>query len=266
MRSGHRSLQRLGIAVSGQDASGRSDDLDYDGFRRLATDPSLSRYQKIGFPDAYRQGSEALIFEDILAKVPPLLSTNACVLDIGPGCSDLPRMLIDHTSHHDQHLHLVDSAEMLALLPDAPNTTKTPARFPDCPFLLETLDGNVDALIVYSVLQYAFAAGELHRFFEAALATLAPGGHALFGDIPNASRRARFLRSAAGREFHRNFSGRDEDPPAHLLHAMPGQIDDAVVLSLLRRARDAGFDAFVMPQRSSLPMANRREDVLVVRP
>jgi hypothetical protein len=44
------------------------------------------------------------------------------------------------------------------------------------------------------------------------------------------------------------------------------QIDDAVVFALVQRARAAGFDAYVLPQDASLPMANRREDILIVRP
>ena len=43
-------------------------------------------------------------------------------------------------------------------------------------------------------------------------------------------------------------------------------IDDAVVFALLQRSRLAGFDAYVVPQDSALPMANRREDILIIRP
>jgi hypothetical protein len=39
-----------------------------------------------------------------------------------------------------------------------------------------------------------------------------------------------------------------------------------VVFALLQRARLAGFDAYVLPQDPALPMANRREDVLIIRP
>ena len=40
----------------------------------------------------------------------------------------------------------------------------------------------------------------------------------------------------------------------------------SVVLSLVQRCRHFGFHAWVLPQAPELPMANRREDVLVVRP
>jgi hypothetical protein len=38
------------------------------------------------------------------------------------------------------------------------------------------------------------------------------------------------------------------------------------VFALLGRARAAGFDAYVVPQGAALPLANRREDVLITRP
>ena len=44
-------------------------------------------------------------------------------------------------------------------------------------------------------------------------------------------------------------------------------IDDAVViLSLVARATSQGFDAYVLPQHRDLPMANRREDIVIRRP
>ncbi len=46
----------------------------------------------------------------------------------------------------------------------------------------------------------------------------------------------------------------------------PGKLDDAVVLGILARCRAAGFDAYVVPQAPDLPMANRREDILIHRP
>lgn len=43
-------------------------------------------------------------------------------------------------------------------------------------------------------------------------------------------------------------------------------MDDTVVLSILSRARAQGFHAWVVPQGEGLPMANRREDILIRKP
>lgn len=252
--------------MSDKDDYSRFANIGFDDFRRLAGDPALSPYEKIGFPDAYREGLETAIHADILAKLPPLGRDGAVVLDIGPGCSDLPRMIIADAQRLGQTLHLVDSLEMLALLPDGVGIAKSAAFYPDCPELLGELAGRVDAVIAYSVLHYIFVDTNLWRFLDATLALLAPGGHLLLGDIPNVSMRKRFFDSDTGKGFHRSFSGRDEDPMVTHNALEPGMIDDSVVFALLQRARAAGFHAYVVPQPAALPMHNRREDILIIRP
>jgi hypothetical protein len=245
-------------------ADERFTELGFEDFRRMALDESLSRDEKIGFPDDYRAGAEEGIFADIVAKLPALSERGRMVVDIGPGCSGLPRMVQERCASHDNVLVLVDSAEMLAQLPDTPGAVKLAGAFPDCPELFDRYTGQVHAVLAYSVLHHVFVDGDVAEFVERALELLAHGGWMLLGDVPNASKRRRFLSSPAGREFHRRFSGSDEPPPPEAVER--GAIDDAIVLDLLARARRAGCDAYVVPQRLDLPMANRREDLLVHRP
>lgn len=240
--------------------------LGFEDFRRLAADSSLSPYEKIGFPNSYREGKEPAIFADIIRKLPPMERTGAVVLDVGPGCSDVPKLLIDHAVARGQELHLVDSTEMLAHLRDDVGVHKTAALFPDCPELLERLAGRTDAIIVYSVLHYIFVDTNLWRFLDATLQLLAPGGSLLLGDIPNVSMRKRFFSSEAGKRLHREFTGRDDEPEVVHNRVEPNCIDDAVVFAILQRARLAGMHAYVVPQPAELPMANRREDILIIRP
>lgn len=242
------------------------DDLDYEGFRKLAQDKSLSKYEQIGFPDSYRQGHEAAIFADIRAKLPGLDKEHARVVDIGPGVSDLPRFLIQHCQERHAQLCLVDSPEMLAQLPDGSGIRKVEGLFPRNAEHLAGLKGTCDAVISYSVLHYAFVDTNLFGFLDAALALLAPEGRLLLGDIPNVSMRRRFFASSTGKAFHKAFMKVDSDPPVDFNRLEPGKIDDAVVFGLLERARAAGFHAYVVPQGAALPMANRREDLLFIRP
>ncbi len=242
-------------------------DLNFEDFRRLALDQTLSPHERIGFPDEYRAGFEDAILADIVAKIPTLLTPERCVLDIGAGAGELARRLRDHCREHDHTLIFVDSPEMLDHHEAESGLVKLAGRFPDCPELLADYAGRIDAIISYSVMQYVFAEGNVFDFVDRVLALLAPGGRALIGDLPNASMRRRFFASAAGREHHRGFAGADTDPPHDWGGVLqPGRIDDAVVLGLLARARAAGFHAYVMPQATGLPMANRREDVLIVSP
>jgi SAM-dependent methyltransferase len=228
----------------------------------MATDESLSPSERIGFPDEYRAGSESAIFADIVAKLPALLRDGARVLDLGSGASELARQTIEHCTARGIALVMVDSPEMLGQLPDADGVTKVEGRFPDCPELFEA--DPFDGILVYSVLQHVFVDASVEEFVEAAIGLLAHDGSALFGDIPNGSKLRRFLSSPAGAQFHRAYSGVDEDPDVEGIEE--GRIDDRLLLGLVESARETGFDAYLVPQPDSLPMANRREDLLVYRP
>jgi hypothetical protein len=241
-------------------------ELDFAGFARLAQDDSLSRYEKIGFPDSYRAGYEEAIFSDIRAKLPRLSERGLTVLDIGPGCSDLPRMLIELCRTQQHRLHFIDSTEMLSLLPDAEFIEKRPGLFPRDRHAVLDLAGSVDVMICYSVLHYVFVDANPFVFLDFALHLLAPKGEFLIGDVPNVSKRRRFFSSDAGIAFHKAFTQTDTAPEVRFNEPVAGAIDDAALLALVARARAAGADAYVLPQPPELPMSNRREDVLLRRP
>ena len=241
--------------------------LTYDDFRRRAGDPALTLHERIGFPDEYRAGFEDRIVGDIRAKLPALDATGRIILDIGPGCGAVAARLIALCRDRQHTLLLADSAEMLQQLPDEPFIQKLSGRYPDdASAWLSAYAGRVDAVIVYSVLHYVFNEGNVFEFLDRTLTLLSPGGRILVGDIPNVSKRKRFFASAAGIEHHHAFTGRTDPPVVAFNTPENGLIDDAVVLALLMRARAAGYDAYVLPQAADLPMANRREDLVVCRP
>lgn len=186
--------------------------------------------------------------------------------DVGPGCSELPLLLIEHCRVQGHQLHLLDSAEMLEHLPEADFIHKTAAQFPRCSEFICTHRGRFDAILCYSVLQYAFIEVAFYAFIDSLLSLLAPGGHLLIGDIPNVSKRKRFFASETGIRFHLEFMKTAERPSVEFNCIEEGRIDDAVVVSIIERARTSGFDAYILPQHPSLAMANRREDILIVRP
>ncbi|HVV45869.1 MAG TPA: hypothetical protein VHC72_11720, partial [Bryobacteraceae bacterium] len=122
--------------------------LTFDRFRELARTPGLRHQERIGFPNSYREGKEPAIFADILRKLPNLAKTSQTVLDIGPGCSDLPHLLLNHCRRQQYTLLLADSPEMLQLLPDSPEIRKYAGRFPrDCGSLLSEYAGRVDVIL-----------------------------------------------------------------------------------------------------------------------
>ena len=242
-------------------------DLTFEEFRRLAQDDSFSQYEKIGFPNPYREGKEEKIFLDITHKVRNLNKKEQLVVDIGPGCSGLAFMLISLCREQGHKLVLVDSQEMLGHLPDESFITKVPCYYPDeCLWMFDEYAGKVDAILTYSVLHYVFAEGNMFGFLDRSFSLLAEGGEMLIGDIPNISKRKRFFSTQSGIKFHQHFTGTDEIPKVRFNTLEAGQMDDAAISSIIMRSRCAGFDAYWLPQADDLPMANRREDVLIRRP
>ncbi|MGZ3272163.1 MAG: hypothetical protein ACXU82_10725 [Caulobacteraceae bacterium] len=243
--------------------------LDYEGFRKLATDERLSAHEKIGFPPAYREGFEDAILADILTKLPALASGQGLrVADIGPGCAGLPRLLIDLCRERGHTLALVDAPEMLDQLPDVQGVTvKCEGPFPKTAAkVAAALGGPADVILCYSVLHYVYVDCNLFDFIDATVGLLAPEGRALIGDIPNHSKRRRFFATERGQAFHRAFTGSDQPYLVDWANPAPGKIDDAVLTGLIQRAQAAGCDAYLMPQGAGLPMANRRDDLLLMRP
>lgn len=241
--------------------------LTYNNFKDLAKDPTLSRHQKVGFPDSYRSNKEADIFRDVVGKVPQLTSTDKIVLEIGPGCSDLPVMLAELCKNNSSRVLFVDSEEMLSHLPDGPHISKYPGIFPAAfEKEINNFKGKINVIIAYSVIQYVYSEENIFRFLDICLSLLAAGGELIYGDIPNVTMRKRFFSSQAGFKSHREYTGLDEKPEVNFNQIEIGQMDDSVILGILSRARAQGFHAWVLPQSSKLPMANRREDILIRKP
>ncbi len=242
-------------------------ELDYESARKLARNPNLTENEKMGFGDDRRDGTETAIFADILAKLPALKDTGRNIVDIGPGCGRLARLLIEHCAGHSHRLVLVDSPEMLAQLPEGPNVIKVEGRYPaNAAEVVTAAGGRADAVLCYSVLGILYVDSNPFHSIDHVIELLAPRGCALFGDIPTISKRKRFFSSATGADFHRRFMNTDDPPEIAFNRPERGKIDDAVLAAIVQRAQGAGCDAYVVPQPDDLTFANRRDDLLIRRP
>lgn len=242
--------------------------LNYESFRVLARRQELSEHERVGFPDSFRAGRVEAILADIVSKLLPQSQPGEIYLDIGPGCSSLAVRLVEEALQRGLEVHLVDSPEMLEQLSEWPQVRRHAGKFPEeVPELLERLQGRVHFLLAYSVGHYAFAEGKLTNFVAFALSLLSPGGRFLLGDLPNESKRRRFFDSPRGREFQARFIQEHGLAPATAPdRGALERLDDRVLSGLVATARQQGFDAYWLPQPPELPMANRREDLLFVRP
>jgi ubiquinone/menaquinone biosynthesis C-methylase UbiE len=241
--------------------------IGYQNFKQFAADDTLTLHEKIGFPNAYRENKEEVILKDILSKLTHLNKTHKTIVDIGAGCGQLTLDLIEHCQTHHHRLIMIDSEEMLSNLPDVECVVKMPGCFPfEMMDQLDVLRGSIDAVLCYSVLHYIFQEGNVFAFLDQALSLLALGGQMLIGDIPNHSMRMRLFSSPTGISFHQDFTQTNSLPQVQHHEIMFNTIDDSVLMSLVTRTRLQGCNAYLVPQHPTLPMANRREDLLIHRP
>lgn len=231
--------------------------ITYEDFKQLASRPGLALHERIDDPLHLRAGKCETIVADICRKLTVLHGSPGKIVDIGPGCTELPQALIAEFGRQGHQLWLIDSAEMLGHLPDAPSISKIPGQFPAVFPELRDLVGQVQAVLVYSVLHYVFEHDNIWAFLDRCLALLAPGGQLLLGDVPSWSKRKRML-AAEGQSF----------PAVEIRdgETWPGGLTDGVIFGLMARATEAGFDAYLLPQPRALPFARRRVDLLFGRP
>ncbi|MEO9804490.1 MAG: class I SAM-dependent methyltransferase [Reichenbachiella sp.] len=240
--------------------------LDFEDFKKLAKDKELSKYEKIGFFNHLRKGFEKIIFKDILRKLTNLEKSGQVILDIGAGCSDLPMMLIEHCQTHGHTLILIDSEDMLDLLPDKDFIVKVSGQFPlDMQDFIDSFRGKVDVILSYSVFHYVFDSLPYNSFVDQAISLLADEGQFLLGDLPNFNKKNRFFNSEAGVRYHQENSKEDSLPKLDNYTLPYNTMDDGVIYGLLSRARNSGIESYLMPQPQELPMGNRREDILFVK-
>jgi hypothetical protein len=253
--------------IDGRVEPARFSGLTYEHFRTMADDSTLSANEKIGMPDATRLGFDASILADILQKLPSLARRGHTVVDIGSGCGTFAHHFIAYCREFEHSLVLVDSQEMLKHLPDSPGVSKIEGRFPaNETTIRDQIPTGADVVLAYGVLSVVFADSNPFLFVDRAAALLRNGGHLLVGDVPNASKLRRFLASDAGVRYHREYLRTEEPPRLGAFDSTADRIDDGVVLGIIDRMRRRGFDAYIVPQSDSLPLANRREDILIVRP
>jgi len=242
--------------------SKKSKELNFEDFKNLAKKKNLSLPEKIGFPTSYREGYYDAILNDIFTKLPINTTTKKVVLDIGCGCDVLTHKIIDVCKKQKHILLLNDSQEMLDNLPKDDYPKYIAGKFPLEHPLLNKYRGKIDFILCYSVLFYVFANDNIYQFIHEAVDLLKHGGRMLVGDIPNFDKRNRFLQSEEGKAFLKN-QKKIKGSTAH--ENLNQKMDDTVIFSLMMRLRKFGCETYLLPQNPDLPMANRREDILIVK-
>ena len=172
-------LQKLEILEAAFDKLDSINKLNFsfEKFKELAKNKNISKFNKVGFPDKYRDGQEELILKDLISKVNILSKEYQKDLEIGPGCSNLANNIINYLLQNKSELTLIDSKEMLDNLPDNNGIKKEFGMFPNQfhSFIRERKE-YFNAIIAYSVIQYIFKETDFWEFLVSSISMLKKGG------------------------------------------------------------------------------------------
>lgn len=206
-----------------------------------------------------QEKAEKFIFPDLLNKLNNLSKESVSICDIGCGCGSLVDNLIAHAEKKSSSLLLIDSQSMLDRITEKPFINKVSGKFPSN---ISNVDKKFDVIIVYSVLQCVFLDGNVFNFLDNCVDLLEKGGELLIGDIPNASKKKRFLKTEFGLNLHKKTS---TVPVDRLIKDDFNKmaLDDSFLLMILSRYRNMGFETYILSQDKDLPFSFTREDILI---
>jgi 2-polyprenyl-3-methyl-5-hydroxy-6-metoxy-1,4-benzoquinol methylase len=231
---------------------------------------SLAKYSnnllQISGRNELMEEAEKNIIPDINNKLE--LDKNHELLDIGCGAGNLTILLMDEV----KHITANDSEECLDLfksrINENNNVSFRPGNFQDI-----NISKHFDRILCYSVLHYLTNEKEVFDFITKALKLLVPGGKALFSDIPNSSKKERFLKGNYGKKIDQeyrsllkkthhsketvNYAEKDEELV---------QFDDDLLIRILKETRGNGYHSYVLDQSTNLCLGYTREDILIVKP
>lgn len=217
-------------------------------------------------------GKEKDIWNDIVSKIRPVKKQR--LLDIGCGCGGLTKIVLKESAANGLDVYMMDIPAVIdKLIKNVDKKSLYEVTFFKGVFPWETqkelFEKTYDIVLVYSVIQYS---EKPFDFIDAAVKLLAPGGRALFGDIPNVNMKGRFLSSEQGRNFEAAYRQIPlEQVPVYrnqqdFVKNSTGQnkkINDQLLLSVIERYRGQGYHAYLLPEPSNLPFWHTREDLLI---
>lgn len=236
----------------------------YENFGKNAEE--LDNYLEIAARNMLMKDCEKQIIFDVLDKLN--LEVSDTVLDIGCGSGNLLIPLsfivneitgIDHPSCIFKLKERVRDLTNISLIGNN--------------FLDEKINSSFSKIICYSVLQYLKDINEVLFFIKKALFLLSPGGKALFADLPNISKKKRFLNSSFGKNFDKDWASKlseitkNQKPNSHWKKDEKlVRLDDESIIQILSEIRKIGYHSYILDQSSNLCSGYTREDLLIVKP
>ena len=234
--------------------------ISFDNFAQSAAAGHLSDTEAAGRYD-FQRDAELQMVADVALKLN--LQASDQLLDIGCG----PGRLLLPLSRLVANACGIDNAAMIERVraragPDSSIRTLT-GNFLD----LDLSASRYDKILVHGVVQYLGTAAEVTTFIVRAASLLTPRGRLLIGDLPNETKKARFLGSTTGKRMAVEWASLTAH--GHPMDGLPRDpsvvsFNDDLVMHLLSIVRAAGYESYLLPQPAGLPFGRSREDMLVV--
>lgn len=214
--------------------------------------------------------AEPLIVRDIINKL--ALNKDDCVLDIGCGSG----MITFAIANIVRKVYGIDTPSAVKKLCGAIGGDSN-CEFFSGDYLENEFthvgEEKITKILAYSVIHYLRSYNEAIQFVDKALQLLSRDGKILIGDLPNVSKKKRFLNTEYGQKFDAAFkenyqerkqeeSERDEFWKDSAPTVM---IDDEFIYRLMKYYRDLGHEVYLLPQEYYLPFGYTREDLLIVK-
>lgn len=137
-------------------------------------------------------------------------------------------------------------------------------------FLEVEIDNKFDKILVYGVLN-CLNEIDLYKFIDKCLTILNPGGILLFGDIPNISKKKRYLDKYQTNEEKESWNELISKEDFSHLQEIPKYnsenkiaiFDDDIILNMVKYIRNKDFNCYIINQKENLPFNKTREDIIV---
>jgi len=205
--------------------------------------------------------SEKKIFNYIVKRLN--LKKDDNLLDIGCGAGLLCNYLTKHCIKNKINLSLNDIPEIIEFVKNKNKKSKY-IKYISSEFQNKNFDKKFNKVLCYSVIQ---CTNNPRIFFKKILKVVGNQSLILVGDIPNTSKKMRFLKSKFGHKFEENRIKKKIKSIENYINENKQNllINDEFISFSLSYARRKGFNSYVLDQKNNFPFSYTREDILLER-
>jgi cyclopropane fatty-acyl-phospholipid synthase-like methyltransferase len=235
--------------------------VSFNNYKKKADKSELSDTVISGRYD-FQSEDEKRIIPDVINKLD--LQPNDSLLDIGCG----PGTLLFPLSKVVEMVSGIDNDRVIQRIQNQCNNKKNITTISGNFLEIESSElGLYSKIVIYSVVHYLSSKEELFDFLLKALKLLKPGGRMLIADIPNLDKKSRFEGTTFGKNEIKIWQEKVAKSPIQVDGLKDKdliKIDDNCYLSILKFARDQGFESYLLPESENLPFGRTRDDILII--